>query len=60
MTIFTFYLPTNKQSNGNKNFFIMAYFYQVEYKPEKLSNNNYTQHKVYHIKTEKNHIMMEV
>lgn len=25
--------------------------YQIEYKPE-LSNNDYTQHKVYHVRTE--------
>ena len=31
--------------------FYNGILYQVEYKPE-LSNNDYTQHKVYHIKTE--------
>lgn len=33
------------------NEFYNGILYQIEYKPE-LSNNNYTQHKVYHIKTE--------
>lgn len=31
--------------------FYNGILYQIEYKPE-LSNNDYTQHKVYHIKTE--------
>lgn len=31
--------------------FYNGYMYQIEYKRE-LSNNNYTQHHVYHIKTE--------
>ena len=34
-----------------ENMFYNGILYQVEYKPE-LSNNDYTQHKVYHIKTE--------
>lgn len=33
------------------NKFFDGILYQVEYRPE-LSNNDYTQHKVYHIKTE--------
>lgn len=32
--------------------FYNGILYQIEYKP-KLSNNDYTQHKVYHIKTER-------
>lgn len=31
--------------------FYNGILYQIEYKP-KLSNNDYTKHKVYHIKTE--------
>ena len=31
--------------------FYNGILYQIEYKPE-LSNNDYTQHRVYHIKTE--------
>lgn len=34
-----------------ENYVIDGILYEVEYKPE-LSNNDYTQHKVYHIKTE--------
>ena len=33
--------------------FYNGILYQIEYKPE-LSNNDYTQHKVYHIRTEEN------
>ena len=33
--------------------FYNGILYQIEYKPE-LSNNDYTQHKVYHIRTEDN------
>lgn len=31
--------------------FYNGILYQIEYKPE-LSNNDYTQHKVYHVRTE--------
>ena len=34
-----------------KNNFYSGILYQIEYQPN-LSNNDYTQHKVYHIKTE--------
>ena len=34
-----------------ENMFYNGILYKVEYQPE-LSNNDYTQHKVYHIKTE--------
>ena len=34
-----------------KTHFYNGILYQIEYKPE-LSNNDYTKHKVYHIKTE--------
>ena len=34
-----------------KNNFYNGILYQIEYQPN-LSNNDYTQHKVYHIKTE--------
>ena len=34
-----------------KTHFYNGILYQIEYKPE-LSNNDYTQHRVYHIKTE--------
>ena len=36
-----------------KTHFYNGILYQIEYKPE-LSNNDYTQHKVYHIRTEDN------
>lgn len=35
----------------SKQAFYNGILYQIEYQPE-LSNNDYTQHKVYHIKTE--------
>ena len=35
----------------SKTAFYNGILYQIEYQPE-LSNNDYTQHKVYHIKTE--------
>lgn len=35
----------------NKSEFYNGILYQIEYQPQ-LSNNDYTQHKVYHIKTE--------
>ena len=34
-----------------ENYVIDGILYEVEYQP-KLSNNDYTQHKVYHVKTE--------
>lgn len=36
-----------------KTHFYNGILYQIEYKPE-LSNDDYTQHKVYHIRTEDN------
>ena len=55
MTVFTVtviiqnHTLTNNQMN--KPAFYDGILYQIEYQPE-LSNNDYTQHKVYHIKTE--------
>ena len=55
MTVFTVtviiqnYTLTNNQMS--KQAFYNGILYQIEYQPQ-LSNNDYTQHKVYHIKTE--------
>ena len=49
MNVKTRNIPKNNQMS--KPAFYDGILYQIEYQPQ-LSNNDYTQHKVYHIKTE--------
>lgn len=42
----------------SKQAFYNGILYQIEYQPE-LSNNDYTQHKVYHIKTQVSNFLSE-
>ena len=48
MNVKTRNIPKNNQMETR---FYNGILYQIEYQPQ-LSNNDYTQHKVYHIKTE--------
>lgn len=48
MNVKTKNIPKNNQMEAR---FYDGTLYQIEYQPQ-LSNNDYTQHKVYHIKTE--------
>ena len=48
MNVKTKNIPKNNQMEAR---FYNGILYQIEYQPQ-LSNNDYTQHKMYHIKTE--------
>ena len=48
MNVKTKNIPKNNQMEAR---FYNGILYQIEYQPQ-LSNNDYTQHRVYHIKTE--------